>query len=188
MFPSTTMAPIEIKARVHDFEAMKGRVLKALGTKLTFNTEYNQYDTYYNCTNGVMMLREFTMTMDPKDDVLIWRPSQDTRPSDSVITKIKPAEAISLSKAMFKAYGHLAIVKKRRHVYIAHTIQVSVNLDRVEGLGDFISLTVWVREDQSLEETKAHVADIRQALDIKDEDLVTSTYLDLTRAASENKA
>ncbi len=69
------------------------------------------------------------------------------------------------------------MVRKRRLLYTVGGTRI--HLDMVEGLGNFIELEFVEQLARPGEDGIKSVAEIRQRLDIRDEDLIAGAYIDL---------
>jgi adenylate cyclase class 2 len=164
----------ELKARCSDLAAAEAA---AAGLGGWDAGTLIQRDTYFHVPHGRLKLREITPHGGPATAELIQyhRPDQvEARVSDYVIVPISDAEA--MGAALTRALGVRAVVVKARRLYLwRHT---RIHLDTVEELGAFIELET-VLTDESDAEAQAELARAAAALDIRDEDRVAASYVDL---------
>jgi adenylate cyclase class IV len=165
---------IEVKARVHDFHALRGRAERLSDEPAQVIA---QEDTFFKIGAGRLKLRQFT----PQSGELIFYrrdDSQGPRSSDYAISETSDPEGLRLLLA--QAMGIRGRVKKTRLLYVVG--QTRVHLDDVEGLGQFMELEVVMRQGQTDDEGKAIAHHLMQQLGIRQSDLVSHAYIDLLEA------
>jgi predicted adenylyl cyclase CyaB len=163
---------VEIKARVGDVEKLEGLVYElteSLGTVL------EQEDTFFNVPNGRLKLR--IVDSNPHGELIQYTRWDQKGPKECQysITKIEDAE--SLKQSLGNALGFMGIVKKKRQLYFFG--QTRIHLDTVKGLGSFMELEVVLEEGQTVEEGEKEAHSLMEKLDIQQEDLVSTAYMDL---------
>jgi len=167
-------ANIEIKARVRDFEALRERA-EALSD--TSCETISQEDTFFNTQKGRLKLR----VLSPEEAWLVYYERPDVegpRRSDYHLAESRDPE--NLKTALRLALGVRGVVRKTRYLYMVG--QTRVHLDDVDGLGYFMELEVVMREGQSDAEGQAIAHDLMRKLDIHEEDLLNTAYMDLIEA------
>jgi homotetrameric cytidine deaminase len=162
---------IEIKARDRDPE----RTLElALAFGATDNGEILQRDTYFARARGRLKLRE----QEPGEDELIeYRRTYEAGARTSSYRRVPAAAAGELRAALDAALGTLVVVTKRRRLLLIDNVRI--HLDEVEGLGSFVELEAVARAESDLAGEHAHVARLRERLEIDDAALVGESYSDL---------
>lgn len=133
-----------------------------------------QHDTYFNCPNGRLKLRQIK----GQTALLIFYRRPDSRApklSDYTISEILYPDQILATLAA--ALGIRATVVKTRTLFMVG--QTRIHLDSVEGLGSFLELEVVLEDSQSAEEGHAIARKLMDHLEIKESDLVGGSYVDL---------
>jgi homotetrameric cytidine deaminase len=174
----------ELKARDPDPEATLARC-SALGA--VDRGVLEQRDTYFLARRGRLKLRD-----DPNGAELIaYRRSDDVEPTESSFVRAPISEPALLLEALDAALGTVAVVSKRRRLFLWEGVRI--HLDEVEGLGRFIELEAVLPDAGDLATANQKVARLRASLGIEDDALVSAGYADLVldgpqallRAASE---
>ena len=162
-------ANLELKARSLDLAALRERV-KAVATAWLGVDE--QVDTYFRVSDGRLKLRESSLS--GAQLVAYLRPDlAAARRSDYVVIPVpEPARTKALLSALL---GVHRIVRKTREIGLYENVRI--HLDRVEGLGDFVELeAVWDGDPDGEAEQARKVAFLREALAIRDGDLIAGSY------------
>ena len=162
---------IEIKAKITDLSSVQRRV-EAIADHGP--TELNQVDTFFNCNDGRLKMREFS----DASGVLIYYKRPDVAgPRESVYFVSPTDDPETLKEILNITNGTLGIVKKRRLLYL--TGQTRVHLDDVEDLGVFVELEVVLREDQTPDDGATITRDLMKTLNIAETQLINTAYFDL---------
>ena len=162
---------IEIKARVHDFAALRQRAEMLSDTPCE---TISQEDTFFLTEKGRLKLRDLGAGRAQLIHYL--RPDRGgPKRSDYHIAHISDVE--NLKRVLELACGIRGVVKKTRHLYLMG--QTRLHLDEVEGLGQFMELEVVLREDQSEAEGLAIADELMQKLGVERADLIEGAYMDL---------
>ncbi len=162
---------IEIKARVHDFAALR---LKAEWLSETTCQIIAQEDTFFNCPNGRLKLRE----LDTDRGQLVYYQRADVAgPKHSDYQIYETNQPSGLKQVLTQAYGKRGVVSKVRYLYMLG--QTRIHLDVVEGLGEFIELEVVLQPGQTDSQGEAIANQLMQQLGIDAKDLVEDAYIDL---------
>ena len=165
---------IEIKARVHDFQALQARA-EALSDKPL--QVIPQEDTFFNVPKGRLKLRQLA----PDFGQLVYYERADASgPKRSDYLLAGTSDPAALKAALTAALGVRGVVRKTRSLYMAG--QTRIHLDKVEGLGDFMELEVVLRPGQSDAEGQAIADDLMDKLGIQRDDLLEEAYMDLIEA------
>ena len=164
-------ANIEIKARVHDFQALKHKAEQLSDTPCQV---IPQEDTFFNCSNGRLKLRVLT----PQHGQLVYYHRQDvTGPKHSEYQIFETDNPAGLKVILAEAYGVRGVVSKVRYLYMVG--QTRIHLDDVAGLGKFMELEVVLQPDQTDEEGQAIAEELMKKLGVLEGDLIDSAYMDL---------
>ncbi|XP_024913936.1 uncharacterized protein LOC103382527 [Cynoglossus semilaevis] len=167
---STAMpSNVEIKARVSDFSqfAEKAAVLSQ-----SESVHIRQHDTFFNCINGRLKLRDF---MNGSGQLIFYERPDTDGPKLSNYSISPTNDPQSLKKVLSDALGVKGEVRKDRQLFMIG--QTRVHLDTVGGLGHFMEL-----EGQT--HTHTHnvllvAEDLMHQLDVSQDSLVTGAYMDL---------
>lgn len=124
---------IEIKARIRIEDV--GSVSERAGV-LTGNgpVVIMQDDTFFRCDNGRLKLRAFSSE---NGELILYRRPDQKGPKESfyLISPTRDPDVLRMSLSL--AYGQVGRVRKTRTLFIVG--RTSIHLDRVEGLGSFLS-------------------------------------------------
>jgi predicted adenylyl cyclase CyaB len=162
---------IEIKARVRDMAALRGRAEKLSDTPVQV---IPQEDTFFHVPKGRLKLR--LLRPDFAQLVYYERPDQDG-PKRSTYHIYETHDPAGLKTALSLALGVRGVVRKTRTLYLAG--QTRIHLDDVEGLGQFMELEVVLREGQSEAEGQSIAEELMERLGVWKEDLLEGAYMDL---------
>jgi predicted adenylyl cyclase CyaB len=168
-YANAMAANLELKARCADPAALRERV-KAVATAWLGADE--QVDTYFGTARGRLKLRESSLS--GAQLVPYLRPDRaGARRSDYVVIPVpEPARTRELLSAVL---GVHRVVRKTREIALYENVRI--HLDRVEGLGDFVELeAVWDGGPDGEAEQARKVAFLREALQIRDGDLIAGSY------------
>jgi predicted adenylyl cyclase CyaB len=164
---------IEVKAYGKGFDAAR-KICEAAGAKLIRGDE--QTDTYFNVAGGARLkLRRNSASVDS----LIWYDrlnSPELRESAYEKADLD-AGADGVRRTLEKALGAKTVVKKRRDVYAWKT--AIVNIDSVEGIGDFVEIEVDVESSGGEDGARAIAEDLKGILKIDKVDILPFSYSDM---------
>ena len=164
-------ANIEIKARVKDSAGLKLRAEQLSDTPCQV---IPQKDTFFNCPNGRIKLRE----LGPQHGQLVYYIRQDiSGPKHSEYKIFEMNDPASLKLILTEAFGVRGVISKVRYLYLVG--QTRIHLDEVEELGQFMELEVVLRPDQSDAEGQAIAENLMQQLGIQKGDLIDTAYMDM---------
>jgi predicted adenylyl cyclase CyaB len=162
---------IEIKARVTDFDSLC-RIAEQLSD--TPRQVIPQVDTFFNCPQGRLKLRE----LNPRRGQLVFYVRQDMPgPKHSDYQIFETSDPAGLKQILSQAFGVQGVISKVRYLFMIG--QTRLHLDDVQGLGKFMELEVVLYPGQMDADGQAIATDLMQKLDIRDEDLIDGAYLDL---------
>ncbi len=162
---------VEIKARLHDVQAVRARVAKiAQGDP----EQVVQEDVFFCSPRGRLKLR---ILSDSRGELIFYQRPDILGPKTStylVASIIGPRE---LQAVLAAALGIRGTVRKQRLVYTVG--RTRIHIDEVEGLGHFLELEVVLNdhEDPTRGEREAHA--LMEKLGIRPDQLVEGAYLDL---------
>jgi len=162
---------VEIKARCTD----AGRIREILRAKnADFRGVDEQIDTYFNCPNGRLKLREGKI----ENNLIHYLRENSADPKASHVTLFSTENGSLLKKILIDAYGEKIVVKKRREIYFIENVKF--HIDAVDGLGAFVEIEA-IDADGRLTETE-----LRRQCDhyvelfaIPQSDLLAESYSDM---------
>lgn len=162
---------LEWKARATDFRRQQA-LAEALAGSVAVLIE--QTDTFFPTSSGRLKLRRLS---DNRGQLIHYHreDSAAARRSDYRIAETSQPEI--LAKVLADGLGTIATVRKKRWLYLVG--QSRVHFDEVDGLGQFIEVEVVLRENQSVEEATAIARNLKEKLEVADDDLVAVAYADL---------
>ncbi|EKS69206.1 MULTISPECIES: class IV adenylate cyclase [Caballeronia] len=172
---------IEIKARAHQFDALRERAAAlAPDAPLVFR----QQDFFYDVPTGRLKLRQFDDGT-PSELIFYQRDDRDG-PKVSYYTRSPVTNPEAMHALLAQALTTRGIVSKERHVFLVG--RTRIHLDRVDGLGDFIELEVVLGQDddEAGGEEEAHAMFAR--LGVAQTDLVPLAYVDLLSPEASSSA
>jgi homotetrameric cytidine deaminase len=165
------MRNVELKSRDPD----PARTLElALALGASDEGEISQRDTYFGGSLGRVKLREQTPG---EDELIAYRRPDDGQARVSEYLRVPVPDAAALRGALDAAYGIRVVVAKTRRLLLWDNVRI--HLDRVEGLEPHMELEALAPTDADLEPARAKVAQLREALEIDDANLVSGSYSDL---------
>ena len=138
-------------------------------------TDY-QKDTYFDVPQGKLKLREGTV----ENALIHYDCTARIDPSfgDSGYFLLESAKIGALVSILDKALGTRAVVEKKREIYFIDNVKF--HLDEVKDLGCFLEIeAVDVDDSATPEALAAQCCAYREALGIREEDLLTRSYSDL---------
>ncbi|MAE96273.1 MAG: adenylate cyclase [Deltaproteobacteria bacterium] len=167
-------ANIEIKARCRDLAAARERVT---GLATSWIGVEEQVDTYFQTRTGRLKLRESSRSGGQLIPYLRPDESGPRRSDYQVIACPDPGETRRL---LLELLGLHTVVRKRREIALVDNVRV--HLDEVDGLGPFIELEA-VFDGSAGEEAanRARVAELMQALGVREADLIDGSYESMLR-------
>ena len=172
---------IEIKAELSalEFEALRTKSAQIATSELEV---INQTDTFFECSNGRLKLRQFD---DGSAELIAYQRPDCEGPKASTYTRTPISHPESFLIAMADSIGIRGVVKKRRELYL--TKNTRIHLDDVEELGTFLELEVVIDEcDSAVASTdnagEAKADKILTLLGVDRSSLIAGAYIDLIEA------
>ncbi|TKS90427.1 hypothetical protein D9C73_024559 [Collichthys lucidus] len=162
---------VEIKASVSDralFAEKAAQLSQSEGTII------RQHDTFFNCSQGRLKLRDF---MNESGQLIFYERPDTDGPKLSRYSISPTSDPSSLRAVLSDALGVKGEVRKERRLFLIG--QTRVHLDTVEGLGHYMELEVVMRPEQTVEEGQQVAEDLMEKLGVSKESLVTGAYMDL---------
>ncbi|XP_070785374.1 adenylate cyclase CyaB-like isoform X2 [Enoplosus armatus] len=162
---------VEIKAKVSDLTQFAE---KAAQLSQSEGTIIRQQDTFFNCSQGRLKLRDF---MNESGQLIFYERPDTDGPKLSRYSISPTNDPPSLRAVLSDALGVKGEVRKERRLFMIG--QTRVHLDTVEGLGNYMELEVVMRPEQTVEEGQRVAEDLMEKLGVSKESLVTGAYMDL---------
>jgi predicted adenylyl cyclase CyaB len=160
---------VELKAR----DADPARSLQA---SLDLGAEdhgwLQQLDTYFKVPRGRLKLRE----QDGAAELIFYERSDEAIERESQYQIVPVHDADGLKDALAAALGILVAVEKSRRLLLWQNVRI--HLDEVPGLGSFIELEAVAAPDSDLSGEYRNVAELREALDITNGQILAAGYSD----------
>lgn len=122
---------IEIKARSSRHDAIRV-ILESL--QADFRGIDHQVDTYFECPNGRLKLREGHI----EQSLIFYARSDQAGPKASEVYLHQVQEGPTLKETLRAAYGVWKVVDKQRAIYFIENVKF--HLDEVKGLGTFVEI------------------------------------------------
>lgn len=166
---------IELKSRCADLVAARQAALRRGATSAGV---LEQTDTYFHCANGRLKLRETSGW--PAELIAYARPDRpDARASAYDLIPIEHSGP--LKRGLARTLGVRVVVIKRRELLLWHNVRI--HLDRVEGLGTFVEFEAVMSEGEDEATGHQRIATLADALQLRAEDCIATSYSDLIEAA-----
>ena len=161
---------VEIKARAGDWD----RQIAIAGSLAGSAEEIEQEDTFFNCPEGRLKLREIK----GGESYLIFYLRSDLKGPKSSVYYPSPVKDPGSMKALLgAAFGFGKTVKKKRQLFLSGATRI--HFDEVEGLGRFIELEVCMKDGTSPAEGSAIAKSFMERLCIGEKDLLEGAYADM---------
>lgn len=162
---------IEIKAHCHHPEYIRQLLLDR---QADFKGIDHQIDTYFNCKNGRLKLREGNI-----EHSLIHYNRPDTKdPKPSLVTLEKLQAPTNIKAVLREAVGVKVVVDKKRGIYFIENVKF--HIDEVKELGSFVEIeAIDLTGDIGKEKLQQQCEDYMQLFGITEKDLVYCSYSDL---------
>lgn len=164
---------IEIKAWAGDFNRQKiiaETLCKHPGEQIW------QEDIFFNISKGRLKLRIFDSG---SGELIYYIRSDSSGPKVSQYEISVTNEPESLKNIMTSSLGVRGVIKKQRTLYkigLTH-----IHFDQVEGLGNFIELEFVMQDNISKNEALQTVENLMKKLEIQDNHLINTAYIDMVQ-------
>ena len=162
---------VEIKARVHNFEALKQKAEALSDTPVEI---IEQLDTFYMTPRGRLKLR---VLAPDRCELIQYSRADDSVAKTSTYEIVRSDDPAAFSRILESALPIRGVVTKTRYLYLIGPTRI--HLDEVEGLGTFMELEVVLSKGQTTEYGAAIADELMAKLGIRDEDLISGAYIDL---------
>jgi adenylate cyclase, class 2 len=134
----------------------------------------HQRDTYFHAVQGRLKLRE---APPQPAELIAYARAELTGPKISLYRVVPVTDHLALIDALTDSLGVRVVVEKARR--LLRWRNVRIHLDHVDGLGDFVELEAVAASPGGLEVERERVEELRTALGVADEQLVSLGYADL---------
>jgi adenylate cyclase, class 2 len=162
---------LELKARCADLERAARAALE-LGARLEWTKR--QTDTYFHVPRGRLKLREADGA---SAELIAYERLDHPEVRESAYHLVPVPDAGRLKAALTACLGVRVTVAKQRTLYLWHNVRV--HLDNVENLGTFLEFEAVLRTPDDEAASPTRLAQIAEALGIRDEDRISQSYSDL---------
>lgn len=160
---------VEVRARLEDLEELRSRV-EALASP---TEESAERETFFESPNGQLKLVRSEVGAE-----LVYREAAGgDLASEAQLMKSTVGEPAEIEAILSAACGVLDAIEVRRQTY--RVDEAHVSLDRVDGLGDFIELSVEVTPQQSSAAAWNSAVDLAEKLGLEPSRLISASYADL---------
>ena len=165
---------IELKARLPDLNRARATAERLATSRLGV---LHQRDTYFNCLDGRLKLREIEGS--PSHLIAYQRADRsDAKASDYRLLEFSDLEmARKLGELLAASLGITVVVEKSREVFLHRNVRI--HLDEVTGLGTFLEFEAIVGGEIDDEAAHRQLAWLQDEFRIDDADLMQGSYSDM---------
>ena len=165
---------IEIKAKTSRSKEIR-HILQELGAEFK-GTDF-QTDTYFNCPEGRLKLREGNI----EHSLIFYRREDQAGPKASEVHLYHPQLGLGLKELVTGALGVWKEVKKSREIYFVGNVKF--HLDHVESLGYFVEIEA-IDEKGKLGEAyiRQQCEKYLELFEIESSDLLDKSYSDMIQS------
>ncbi len=167
------MVNVEIKARVEDPKRIRD-ILMAAGAE--YRGLDHQCDTYFNCPEGRLKLREGNV----ENALIFYRRPNTPEPKVSEYELERLVPGHGLTSLLSAAIGVKVVVEKEREIY--YKDNVKFHIDRVRGLGRFVEIEAIGEHASELENLHNQCREWLDCMGIADDQLEPMSYSDMFMA------
>lgn len=161
---------IEIKLRHEPLDEVEVRALEHGANRVGVLI---QRDTFFNCGQGRLKLREIA---DGHAELIAYSRSDAASARSSDYTLVHITEPAQLIAALSRSIGVRGVVAKHRTLLLWRNVRI--HLDRVDGLGQFVELESVVGEVDH-DTATANLDACLDLLRLRDAEIVPVAYMDL---------
>jgi homotetrameric cytidine deaminase len=134
-----------------------------------------QRDTYFMARRGRLKLRVEEGALG--GELIAYRRTDAFEPADSTYMLAPVAAPENLAEALEATLGTVAVVSKRRHLFLWEGVRI--HLDEVDDLGSFVELEAVLPDAGDMATARSKVDRLRGELGISEDALVAVGYADL---------
>jgi len=163
---------VEIKAQSSQSDEIRR---KLLAKNAKFKGTDHQIDTYFNCPNGRLKLRQGNI----ETTLIHYNRANQAGPKNSQVSLYKPkSDDANLNTVLNNAYGVKVIVDKQREIYFIENVKF--HIDTVKGLGHFVEIeAIDEKGEFTSEQLQTQCNFYINYLNIREEDLLEVSYSDM---------
>ncbi|KAB1443229.1 class IV adenylate cyclase [Pseudodesulfovibrio senegalensis] len=167
------MVNVEIKARITNPERIRD-ILMAAGAE--YHGLDKQCDTYFNCPQGRLKLREGNV----ENSLIFYRRPDTPEPKVSEYELERLVPGHGMVPLLSAAFGVKVVVEKEREIYFKDNVKF--HIDRVRGLGRFVEIEAIGEHAGELDTLHGQCSEWLECLGISMEQLEPSSYSDMFMA------
>ncbi|RLA94702.1 MAG: class IV adenylate cyclase [Deltaproteobacteria bacterium] len=171
------MMEIEIKARVKNRDEVKERI-KSIGN---FVRKEHQEDLYFDSpyrnfveSGEVLRIRKTLH----KNTLTYKKKRTDERARIRIEHEAKVESGDDIAEIL-EDLGFIQIAKIRKEREIYNTNECKIELDMVEGLGEFVEVEILIPEDEDITKSKEKIFGILEKIGVPRENIEKKPYLEL---------
>ncbi len=133
-----------------------------------------QVDTYFNVERGRLKLREGNI----ENYLIYYERADQPGPKQADIYLYETEPDAKLKSLLEAALGVRVVVEKTREIYFVENVKF--HIDEVEGLGSYMEIEAIDRDGEiGVEQLRKQCESFLQMFDIREDQLVASSYSDL---------
>lgn len=159
---------IELKARLQSLASAR-QVAKSLADSRL--PDQHQIDTYFNCQDGRLKLREI---VGERAELIAYRRPDLSGPKASNYYVLPVSEPERFKEALATTLGIRSRVEKHREIFLHKNVRI--HLDLVKGLGEFLEFEAVLSKEYAAAESQQLVDELRVRFAIADADLLQTSY------------
>lgn len=163
---------IEIKAKCNHPEKIR-KLLNESGAE--FKGTDRQTDTYFNCPNGRLKLRQGRI----ENNLIFYKRPNRSGPKQSDVQLFPVKEqSDALKKILIETMGVRTTVSKKREIYFIDNVKF--HIDTVENLGSFMEIeAIGIKGVTPVDQLRSQCRQYLKLFDIQENDLMTHSYSDM---------
>ena len=162
---------VEIKAWCDHPDKVEQK-LRELGAR--FHGLDKQTDTYFNCSNGRLKLRQGNI----ENALIYYERDNQQKPKTSNVELYPLDPDKDLLPLLTKAYGVFKVVKKERKIFYLRNIKI--HLDHLIGLGYFIEIEALSNHPEMQDAVlRTQCEDLMVELEVDQNRLISHSYSDM---------
>ncbi len=176
-----TAKNVELKAKCENLDRATGTA-RSLGADDA--DQLVQVDTYFDCADGRLKLREISSRESGSSAELIWytRPdNQAARTSHYHVVHVPCPDAVRTS--LGTGLGIRVVIRKTRHLWLWHNVRI--HLDTVQQLGDFLEFEAVLEAGQDETDGYRQLEELCEAFAVAPDDIIGESYSDLLGPSTE---
>lgn len=165
---------IEIKARVNDFEELRGKVEALCGTP---GSLLCQKDVFYRFKRYRLKLRN----VNGNSELILYDRENTSNPKPSRYLRLPIRFPKAVHAILSTVLGLRGTIEKKRTLFFSG--QTRIHLDEVNRLDTFLEFEVVLDEDTPADAGVTIANNLIEHFEIRKEDLISGSYIDLMESA-----